>query len=99
MSLTEINFRFRLGHVPGSLNLPHQHGFQPDGSLTPSPSSSSLTSARGRSVVVVVANKGESGPVVRAIIFCNITTDTYYTYPGFCRVCIVSGAHKLLIVS
>ena len=55
--------RFRLGHVPHSLSLPHMQVFQPDGSLAPSPTSSALTSHRGR-IMIVVANKGESGPVV-----------------------------------
>ena len=62
-----VAVRFRFGHVPGSLNLPHQHTFQPDGSLSPSSSSASLSSVKASSVVVVVANKGESGPVVRVL--------------------------------
>lgn len=66
-SLTLYADRFRLGHVPGSLNLPKQHAFQPDGSLTPSTSSSNLSSVRSSRVVIVVANKGESGPVVRSV--------------------------------
>lgn len=66
-SLTLYADRFRLGHVPGSLNLPKQHAFQPDGSLTPSPSSSNLSSVRSSRVVIVVANKGESGPVVGSV--------------------------------
>ena len=41
--------------------------FQPDGSLTPTTASSSLYSLRGKAVVVVVANKGESGPVVSSL--------------------------------
>ena len=63
-SLSLTLSRFRQGHVPGSLNLPHHHTFQPDGSLSPSSSASLLTSLRGKSVLVVVANKGETGPVV-----------------------------------
>lgn len=66
-SLTLYADRFRLGHVPGSLNLPKQHAFQPDGSLTPSASSSNLSSVRSSRVVIVVANKGESGPVVGSV--------------------------------
>ncbi|CAI8006071.1 TBC domain-containing protein kinase-like protein, partial [Geodia barretti] len=53
---------FRAGHVPGSLSLPHQLAFQPDGSLTPSLPSSSLSSVRTSRVIIVVANKGKSGP-------------------------------------
>lgn len=74
-SLT-LSVRFRLGHVPGSLNLPKQHAFQPDGSLTPS-SSSALSSVRSSSVVIVVANKGETGPVVRSV---HIQSDLYRVY-------------------
>ena len=59
--------RYRLGHTLHSVNLPHVSALQPDGSLTPSPAASTLAAHRGR-VLIVLANKGEAGPIVRLLL-------------------------------
>ena len=83
--------RFRFGHVPGSLNLPHTHAFQPDGSLTPSQASSVLASSiRASRVVVIVANKGESGPVV-----CYLVVSVCVLCILFTAVCSSTGSSQV----
>lgn len=58
------NEEFRSGHVPNSINLPHDAAIQPNGSLTPTAAAQKLKSVpRGR-VVCVVGNKGETAPIV-----------------------------------
>jgi len=57
------NEEFRQGHVPYSLNIPHNSAFLPDGSLSSNTAANSLSSNRGR-VIAVVGNKGESAPIV-----------------------------------
>ena len=55
---------FRLGHVPSSISLPQSQAFQPDGSLSPSKSSITLSGLPKGRVIIVIGSKGEAGPVV-----------------------------------
>ena len=64
---------YRQGHVINSLNVPQLQAFQPDGSLSHSQSSSTLSRIpRGR-VIIVVGSKGDTGPVV-SVGHCHTST-------------------------
>lgn len=58
------NEEFRLGHVPHSINIPHDAAFLPDGSLVPSQGASALMAVPHGRIVCVVGNKGEAAPIV-----------------------------------
>ena len=53
------NEEFRQGHVPHSINMPHDSAFVADGSLAPSKAAATLSAVGGK-ILCVVGNKGDA---------------------------------------
>ena len=57
------NEEFRQGHVPNSINIPHDSAFLADGSLAPCKAAATLSSAGGK-ILCIVGNKGDAAAAV-----------------------------------
>ena len=70
--------RYRTGHVPHSINLPHTDAFSSNGSLVDNPVVTSLMEQHYGKIIIVVANTNDPGPTVCMIPHNNTLHHNYY---------------------
>ena len=93
-SLTVLCLRYRMGHVPRSLNLPHTEAFSSDGSLNPSSAATALNQQKGK-LVIVVAGKGDPGATVSTTACTCTCTCMYMHMYMYIHMCIHIHVHVL----
>ncbi|KAK6172384.1 hypothetical protein SNE40_016044 [Patella caerulea] len=79
------NDEFKRGNIPGSINIPFQTAFSPEGDLLPCQSVSTLNSCRSL-VKVVVGNRGRNA--------CNFANELVRL--GYSRVCVLHKGIDIL---
>lgn len=63
-SLANFDCRFRVDHVPGSINLPSTEAFSPDGSLANKALAQELLEGTHKGkIIIIVGNTSDSGAI------------------------------------